>query len=170
MDVVSRRCIEIDDAPRIARTNRNLFHVNIWRVEQIAFFGDGNNSQRIRQVLGADRRAFQRIESDINVRPLFGADFFADIKHRRFIAFAFTDHDRASNRKAIQFLTHGINGSLISSHFIATSTKACCSHCRAFGHTNEFQCENAIQSVRLLFCSLGHVNKVLNSNYVDAFV
>ncbi len=97
MDVVSRRRIKIDDAPRIARTNGNLFHVNIWCVKQVAFLSDGNNGQRVRQILCANRRAFQRIERDINVRPLLGADFFTNIKHWRFIAFAFTDHDCTGN-------------------------------------------------------------------------
>ena len=53
-----------------------------------------STGERVGPAGGADRRAFERIEGDIDLRTA-GADLFADIKHRRFVALAFADHNRA---------------------------------------------------------------------------
>lgn len=104
----------------------------------------------------------------IDSRSLLGADFLADIEHRRFIALALADHHRPGDGQAVQFLAHGIDSSLIGSHFIAAPTQPCRRHGCTLGHTDELQCENAIQPVGVLLCGLGHLNKVLNLNCVYA--
>ncbi len=166
-DVVRRAGIEIDDALRVTRTDGDLFHIDVRRVKQVALLGNRDHRKRVWQVLGADRRAFQRIERDIDVRPLFGTNFFADVEHRRFVTLALADNHRSGNRKAVQFLAHCIDGRLIGSHFVAAAPQPRRRHCCTLGHADQFECENAIESVGLLLCGLGHLNKVLNSNCVD---
>src|ERR1041385_8942278 len=53
--VVAGRGVERDGAGRVARTDRNLVHVHVGRVKQAALLGDGNDRDRIGQVLGANR-------------------------------------------------------------------------------------------------------------------
>ena len=61
--------IEIDHAIGIARADRDLVHVSVGRMQQRAFFGDRHDCQRIRQRLRRQRRAFQRIERDVDGVP-----------------------------------------------------------------------------------------------------
>src|SRR5262249_1812633 len=60
-DVLLSRRIEIDDAFRIAGTDRDLFHVDVGRVEQRARFRHGHRGDCARHVLGAQRGALERI-------------------------------------------------------------------------------------------------------------
>ena len=69
---------------------------------------------------GADRRAFERIEGDVDFRSA-RADFFADIEHRRFVTLAFADHHRAIDRERIESLAHGIDRRLIGGLLIAAA-------------------------------------------------
>jgi hypothetical protein len=55
----------------------------------------GDDGQRVGHVLGGQRRAFQRVERDIDLGAVAIADLLADIEHRRFVALAFADDDDA---------------------------------------------------------------------------
>ena len=79
---------------RIARADGDLRHVDVGRVEQAARLGDGDDGERVGQVLGADRRALERIEGDVDLRAVAGADLLADEEHRRLVALALADDDR----------------------------------------------------------------------------
>ena len=69
VDVFARRQVEIDDARRIARADGDLVHVDVGRIEQPAALGHRHHRDRARHVLGAERRAFERIDRDIDLRP-----------------------------------------------------------------------------------------------------
>ena len=149
IDVLGRRRIELDRIGRIAGTDGHLFHVNVRGVEQTALLRDRDHGQRIRQVLGADRGAFERIERDIDCGAILGADFLADIEHRRLVALALADHHRAVDRQTVELLTHGIHSHLIGGLLVATPPQPGCCHCGALRHTGDFQCENAIETAGL---------------------
>ena len=68
---------------------------------------------------GAQVRAFQRIDRDIDFRNFravreLGADFLADVKHGRLVAFTLADHDGAAHRNAVHRLAHGLGGDLVA--------------------------------------------------------
>ncbi len=63
----------------------------------------------------AQVRAFERIDGDVDlvelarriaVRLLRHADFLADVQHRRFVALALADDDRAVDRDRVELLAH----------------------------------------------------------------
>ena len=52
----------------IAGADRDLVHIDVGRVEQPALLGDREHRERVGPGLGADRRAFERIERDVDLR------------------------------------------------------------------------------------------------------
>src|SRR6516165_2965702 len=98
VDIILRARVEIDDPLRIARTNRNLVHVDIGSMEKRAAGSGRKNRNRAWHVLGAKRRALERIDGYINLGAELGADFLADEKHGSFVAFALADDNRAFDR------------------------------------------------------------------------
>ena len=60
--------VEVDHALGIAGADRELVHIDVGRVEQAALLGDGEHGERVGAGLGGDRRAFERIERDVDRR------------------------------------------------------------------------------------------------------
>ena len=113
------RRVEIDDIAR-ARTDDQLFHVHVWRMEQAAAFRRGEHGDGVRRAGGAEVRPFQRIDGDIHLRIaapvrrlVRRADLLADVEHRRLVALAFADDDRAVDRHRVHHLAHCLDGDLI---------------------------------------------------------
>ena len=102
VEIIGRRRIEIDDVFGIAGADGDLVHVHIGRVQQAAPLGDREHGERVRHGLGADRRAFERIDGDVDFRAFAGADLLADVEHRRFVHLAFADDDGASDLDAAE--------------------------------------------------------------------
>ena len=67
LQVGGRRLVEIDDAVRQAAADRDLVHVDVGRVEETAGIGHGHHGERVGAALGGDRRAFERIERDVDL-------------------------------------------------------------------------------------------------------
>jgi hypothetical protein len=88
-------------------------------LSRLPFSAIAMTASAVRLVLGAERRAFERIERDIDVRPVAGADFLADIEHRRFVALALADHDRAPDGQPVQLRPHCIDRHLIGRLLVA---------------------------------------------------
>jgi hypothetical protein len=70
-------------------------------MQQGSTIGNGNRRNRTRHVLGAQRGAFKRVDRDIDSRPFAGSDRLANVKHRRLVPLALSDHDRAVNRQPV---------------------------------------------------------------------
>ena len=117
-------------------------------MEQIAAVSHGDDRQRVRRAGRANRRAFERIESDVDFVPLAMAvsiflrqpDLLTDVEHRRFVALAFADHDRAVDRQRIESFAHGVDRRLVRGFFIAASGPARAIQRRRFRYTNSLQC------------------------------
>src|SRR5262245_25022967 len=144
-NVFRRRRVKIDRALGIARTDRDLVHVAVWRMQQ----GPGVCHCQCRDgaghVLGTKRRAFKWIDRDVDLRSGFGADFFPDEQHRGLIHLALTDHDRAVDGQLVKFAPHGIDSRLIRGFVFAVSAQAGRRNSRTLRDTHNLEAENAFQ-------------------------
>ena len=120
-NILFGRCIQIDQADRIARTDCDLFHIHIRSVEKRAFFRHRHGRNRTGHILRAQGRAFERIDCDIDLRSMLVADGLADEQHGRLVALAFSDHDRAVDGKLVELAAHCIDGRLIGSLLVAAA-------------------------------------------------
>ncbi len=144
-DVLRRRRIEIDHMLGIAGADRDLFHVDVWRVQQRAAFGHCHGRNRSGHVLGAERRAFERIDRDVDPRTGLDADLLSDEQHRRFVALTLTDHHGAFDWDLVEFAPHRIDRGLVCSLLVAVAAQPCRRDRRTFRHADDFQRENAFQ-------------------------
>ena len=101
VQIVGGRSIEIDEILGVARSDGDLVHIERRHLEQAAALGDGDDGERIGKRLGGERRAFDGIDGDIDLKPRAraGADRLADIEKRRFALLALADDDDAVERK-----------------------------------------------------------------------
>ena len=129
----------------IARADRDLVHIDVGRVEQRAAFRHRHGGDRARHVLGAQRRAFERIDRDVDLRPGFRADLLADEQHRRFVALALADHDRAVDRQLVELAPHGVDGGLVGGLLVAVAAQPRRRHRRAFGHAHDLERQDAFE-------------------------
>ena len=136
-DVLLGRRIEIDQADGIAGTDRNLLHVNVRRVEQRAAFGHRHRGDGARHVLGAQRRAFERIDGDIDPRAVLVPDRLADEQHGRLVSLALSDHDRAVDRELVELPPHGVDCRLIGRLLVAATAQSRRRHRGPLGHPHE---------------------------------
>ena len=118
LDVVGGRRVEADQAFREARADGDLVHIRVRRVEQAAARGDREHGERVGHGLGGQRRAFQRVERDVDLGALPGADFLADVEHRGFVPLAFADHDAALELDLVEGRTHRVHGGGIGLLFV----------------------------------------------------
>ncbi len=144
LQVFGRCCVEIDDVVRQAAADRNLVHVDIGRIQKAAVIGHRQHRQRVAAALCGDRRAFKRVERDVDLRPVTGADLFADIQHRRLVALAFADHHGAVDREAVQPGAHRIDRRLVGRLFVAAPHQPRRRQRRQFGDAHNLEREIAI--------------------------
>ena len=147
--VLGRRFGEVDDPVGIARPHRQFVHIDVGRVQKIAFARRRQHGQRVRPGLGSDGRAFERIERDVDLGPLTrrAADFFADIEHRRLVALAFPDHDRAVHIQLIESLAHRFDRGGVGSLFIAPPDQLGSRDRRRLGHADHFKHEDPVERI-----------------------
>ena len=118
LQVMGNRRVEFDSA-LAGRSDDDLFHVQIGRVEQAAAFAGGENHDRVGRASRAKIGAFERVHRDVHFRVFMAlvsngrADFFADEEHWRFVAFAFADDDGAVHADAIHGAAKCFHGHLI---------------------------------------------------------
>ena len=146
-----RLFVEIDEIVGQPPAHRDLVHINVGRVEKTAGIGHRDHRQRIGAALGGDRRPFERVEGDVDRRAVSGADLLADVEHRRLVALAFADHDRAVDGERIERRAHRVDRGLVGRLFVTPPHQPRGREGRRLGHPDGLQCEVAIH----LRC-LGH--------------
>src|SRR5208283_4991844 len=105
----------------------NFFHVQIGGVEEASLFAGGEHGDGIGRAGGAEIGAFERVNGNIHRREnglgrvLGEADFFADVEHGRFVAFAFADGDGAVHFHLVHGFAHGFDGDFVGFVAIAKS-------------------------------------------------
>ena len=144
-DVLVGRRVEVDHVLGIAGPDRDLVHIDVGRVQQCAALGDGDGGDGARHVLGAQRRAFQRIDRDVDLEAALGADLLADEQHRRFVHLAFADHHRAVDRQIVELAPHGVDRRLIGRLLLAAAAQPRGIDGRALGHPHDLHRENAVK-------------------------
>ncbi len=88
-------------------------------MEQSAALRRGEHGQRVGRAGGAEVRPFERIDGDVDLRDTASphavrhADLLADVEHRRLVALALADDDRAVDRHRVHLLPHGLDGHLV---------------------------------------------------------
>ena len=146
-DVFIRRGVEVDHVLVVAGADGDLFHVDVGGVQQRAAVGHRHGGNRAGHVLGAQRRAFQRIDGDIDLRPGVDTDLLADEQHRGFVALALADHDGALDRHLVEFAAHRVHRRLIGRLLVAVAAQPRCRHRRPLRHAHDLECENALQQL-----------------------
>ena len=146
-DIVGRRAVEVDHAFGIARADRDLVHVDVGRIEQAALLGDGQHRERVGAGLGGDRRAFERVERDVDARAaaLRRADLFADEQHRRLVALAFADDDGAVHRQLVERRAHRLDRGGVGGLLVAAADQVRRGDRRRFGDPDHFEHEHAVE-------------------------
>ena len=147
-DIVGGIGIEIDKALGIAAADGDLVHIGVGRVQERAALRRREHGHRIRHRLGGQRRAFQRIERDIDFRTFARADLLADVEHGRFVAFALADHHNAVDVEDVQFLTHGIDRGLVGLLLVAAAHPERRHDSRAFRYARHLQRQHSVQTFR----------------------
>ena len=150
VEVFLRRGVEIDGAGRIAGADGDLLHIDVGRGEKRPGLRHRHHGDRARHVLGAQGRAFERIDRDIHLGAVPVSDPFADEQHRRLVALALADHDGAVDRQLVELAAHGVHGSLIGGLLVAAATEPRRGDGGALGHTHEFQGQNAFDHLAWL--------------------
>ena len=149
--LASRRTLSAGDASSsttpfwIARADRDLLHVDVGRVQQRAAIGHRHGRDRARHVLGAQRGAFERIDGDIDLRAGVQPDLLADEQHRRFVALALADHDRALDRQLVELAAHRIDRGLVGGLLVAVAAQPRRRHRRPLRHPHDFERQDALE-------------------------
>ena len=124
--VLAHRRVEVDQVLR-RRTDDQLLHVEIGRMQQAALLGRRQHRDRVGGAGRAQVGALERIDGDVDLVPLAAAglvllrqaDLLADVEHRRFVALAFADDDRAVDRHGVHLAAHRLDGHLVGAVAIA---------------------------------------------------
>ena len=119
-------------------------------MQQTPTFGGGQHGDGSGRTGGAQVRAFERIDGDVdfwNVPAVgkLGADFFADIEHGRFVAFALADDDGGAHGNRVHGPPHGLSGNLVAELALALSHGVCGGDCGYLHHAHKFQREITLQ-------------------------
>ena len=154
-DVLGDRLCKVDDALGVARTDGDLVHVHVGRVEQAAFLGDRQHGKRVRPGLGGDRRPLEGIERDVDLGTdsaltAAAADLFADEQHRGLVALALADDDRAVEVEFVQRIAHRLDRGGVGGVLVAAADLRAAGDRRLLGHPDHFEDEDAVEDLAAL--------------------
>ena len=144
LQVVFHRSVQIDSAFR-RRTDDDLLHVAVGRVQQATAFSGRQHRNRPAGAGRAEIGAFERIDRDIHRERagliLRRAEFFTDVEHRRLVALALADHNRAVDGDVIEAAPHALDCRLIGGVRVAHTHGARRRDGRIFHHAQNLQRE-----------------------------
>ena len=143
-DVLVGGRVEIDDAGRIARADRDLLHIDVGRVQQRAALGHGHDGDGAGHVLGAERGAFERIDGDVDLGALLVADLLADEQHGRLVALALADAHHAVDRQLVELAAHGVDRGLVGGHLVAAAAQPRGGDRRPLRHAHDLDRQHAL--------------------------
>ena len=118
-------------------------------MQQAALLGRGQHRDRVGGAGRAQVRAFERIDGDVDLVALAAvavvllrqADLLADVKHRRFVALALADDDRAVDRHGVHLAAHRLDGHLVGAVAIALAHRVGAGDGGLFGDAEELERE-----------------------------
>src|SRR6185437_4578393 len=147
-EVLRRRRVDVDDP--VADADCDLIHVDVGCIEEAAGLGHGDDGERVLAAFGGDRRAFEWVERDVDLRPLPGADFLADVQHWRFVALTLADHDGAFDGEAVEGFAHGVDRRLVGGFLVAPAHQPGRRQRRSFGDAYRLKRQIAVHAVAVV--------------------
>ena len=147
--ILGRGRVDGDDAGRQAAADRDLVHVDVGRVEEAAGRRHGDAGDGVGSALGGDRGPFQGVEGDVDLGALAGAHPLADEEHRRLVALALADHDRAVDVEDVERLAHGVDRRLVGRLLVAAPHQPGAGEGGCLGHPDAVQRQVAILALIL---------------------
>ena len=137
LEVVLHRGVDVDLALG-RRPHDELLHVDVGRVQEAALLGGGDDGDGVGRAGGAQVRALQRVDGDVD-REAAAADLLADVEHGRLVPLALTDHDRAVDVDALHLLAHRLDRHLVGVLAVSLAHGAGGGHGRPLHHPHELQ-------------------------------
>ena len=143
-DVLADRGGDVDGVDGVG-PDGDLVHVeHRRRVEHGAALGHCQHRDRVRQALAHQRRAVDRVDGEVAVRPVAVADLLAVVEHRRVVLLALADHHDAAHRHRVDQLAHRVDGGAVAALLVAAAYPAARRHRAGFGHPDELEGEVAV--------------------------
>ena len=157
-DIILDRPAEVDRALGVSGTDRQLVHIGVGRVEEPALFGNGEHGERVGPRAGGDRRAFERVERDVDLGPavLRRADLLADIEHRRLVALALADDHGAVHRQRVERGAHRLDRGGIGGVIVAAPDPGRGGDRGGLGYPDHFEHEDSVEDRRSGGAGAGH--------------
>ena len=134
------------DLARRGRPDDEFFHVGVGRLKQAAFFGDGDDRDRVADQARGDVRSLDRVDGDVyspGVRP-GPAYSFADVEHRRFVALALANDDFTVDVEFVQHAAHGVGARLVDQVRVALARHPARGDGRLFGDAHRVEDEGTL--------------------------
>ena len=149
VNIFGGRFGEVNNPFRIAGPDRNLVHISVGGVEQVAALCCGQHCQRIGTSLRRDRRALKRVERDVDLRSgtWCRADLLADEQHRGLVALAFTDNDCAIHVERVERVAHCFDSCGVSRFLVAPPDQRRSRNRRLFGDAHHFEDKYAVEDI-----------------------
>ena len=123
-EIDRRLFVEIDEIVGQPAADCDLVHINVRGVEKAAGIGHRDDRESVGAAFGGDRRAFERIERDVDRWAVPCANLLADKEHRRLVALALADDDRTGDRQAVECPSHCVDRGLVGRFFVTPSHPA----------------------------------------------
>jgi hypothetical protein len=110
------------DGVRSGRRHHGLAHVEARsRIEHLPALGQGHHADRVRQHLGGQRGAVDRVHRDVHLGTRTVADLLAVVQHRGVVLLALPDHHDAAHRHGAEHRAHGVDRGGVDLVLVATA-------------------------------------------------
>ena len=137
VEIVAHRFGDVDCAACVG-PDGDLVHVHERPgVEHRAALGDGDHAERIASPERGERRAVDRVDRHVGHGFAAVADVLAVEEHRRFVFFAFADHDDAVHAHRVEQVAHRVDRRAVGGILVASSDPLRCCESRRFRHPHE---------------------------------
>ncbi len=114
-------------------------------MQKRAAIGHRHGRDRARHVFRAQRGALERIDGDVDLRAGVQSYLFADEQHRRLVALALADHDRAFDRQFVELTPHRVDRSLVGRLLLAVAAQPRRRYRGTLRHTHNFERQDALE-------------------------
>ena len=143
LQILFDRPVEVDRGGG-PRADRDLLHVRVRGVEEMAALGEGDHREGVRPAVRDRVGAFQGIERNVDLGTFSRADRLADVEHRRFVPLPLADDDRALNVHDVEDPPHRRDGGLIGGVLVSASHPAGGRERGRLGDTHQLEAEVSI--------------------------
>jgi hypothetical protein len=143
VEVVGRALADVDlaghDGP-----DAELLEVRVWGVGEAALLRRGEDRDRVALAVGHEVRALERIDRDVDLGDVVlvvPADLLADEQHRRLVALALTDDDRAGELDLVHRPAHRLDRRPVGLVLLASPHETGRGQRRGLRHANHLERE-----------------------------